>query len=237
MVEFLTRKQTASWVEDIIKEAKNQIILISPYLQLSEDLLTRLKNADKQNVDIKIIYRYDEELKPNQTQRLEDEIKRLQQLKNLSLARLKYLHAKCYYNEDCMVITSMNLYDYSEKNNWEMGILIQKEHDEEIFKKAKEEAEAISESAQKIKTRSSFVDKVDKFLKGAESLANSLVEEEPKGHCIGCGRDMIPYNKNHPICRDCWKRGIRRGRFCYRCGKEWPTTQKKSLCDTCYHTS
>ena len=35
------------------------------------------------------------------------------------------LHAKCYMNEDTAIITSMNLYEASEKNR-ELGVLIQK---------------------------------------------------------------------------------------------------------------
>jgi len=237
MVAFLTRKQTAFQVEEVIKTAEEEVVLISPYLQLSDDLVARLKDADKQGVDIKIIYRNraDEELKPNQTKKLEDEIKRLQPLKNLSLARLINLHAKCYYNENCMVITSMNLYDYSEKNNWEMGLLIHREHDAQVFEEAKVEAEAIFKNAEPIKARSSLL---GHFLKGVSKAVNSMVQDEP-GHCIGCGKDMTPYDKDHPICRDCWKRGVRQGRFCYRCGEkhERRITQKRPLCATCYGQS
>ena len=43
------------------------------------------------------------------------------------------LHAKCYFNEQNLVISSMNLYDFSEVNNWEMSILIDKDNDSEIY--------------------------------------------------------------------------------------------------------
>ena len=43
------------------------------------------------------------------------------------------LHAKCYLNEDRAIICSMNLYDYSQQTNIEMGILITKKDDEVAY--------------------------------------------------------------------------------------------------------
>ena len=39
-----------------------------------------------------------------------------------------------------MVVTSMNLYDFSEQNNREMGVLATRQEDEEFFKEAVREA-------------------------------------------------------------------------------------------------
>ena len=64
----------------------------------------------------------------------------LEQLDNLSLRFLNKLHAKCFFNEDNMVITSMNLYDFSEQNI-EMGVLINKQDEAELFNAAVIEAE------------------------------------------------------------------------------------------------
>ena len=36
----------------------------------------------------------------------------------------KNLHAKCYLNEKEALLTSMNLYEYSQEHNDEMGILV-----------------------------------------------------------------------------------------------------------------
>ncbi len=38
------------------------------------------------------------------------------------------LHAKCYLNEKAAIITSMNLYDFSQVNNNEMGVYTKLEH-------------------------------------------------------------------------------------------------------------
>ena len=42
------------------------------------------------------------------------------------------LHAKCYFNDTKMIITSMNFYDFSMMNNKEMGILIDKTVPEDL---------------------------------------------------------------------------------------------------------
>ena len=57
--------------------------------------------------------------------------KQLKQLKHIKLLYLKNFHGKCYFNEKSMVITSLNLYDYSEQNNRELGVLITREDDKE----------------------------------------------------------------------------------------------------------
>jgi phosphatidylserine/phosphatidylglycerophosphate/cardiolipin synthase-like enzyme len=55
-----------------------------------------------------------------------DEMKFLQGLRFVILKYNEDLHAKCYVNDDKMVITSLNLYEFSMANNKEMGVLIDK---------------------------------------------------------------------------------------------------------------
>nr|WP_246254484.1 hypothetical protein [Comamonas jiangduensis] len=55
----------------------------------------------------------------------------------------KNLHAKCYLNESDAIVTSLNLYEFSQINNNEMGILIRREDDAELYKDTYEEAQRI----------------------------------------------------------------------------------------------
>jgi phosphatidylserine/phosphatidylglycerophosphate/cardiolipin synthase-like enzyme len=55
----------------------------------------------------------------------------------------KNLHAKCYMNEEMCIVTSLNLYEFSQVNNNEMGILIQRADDSQLYKDAYEEAQRI----------------------------------------------------------------------------------------------
>jgi phosphatidylserine/phosphatidylglycerophosphate/cardiolipin synthase-like enzyme len=125
MAEFLTTNGTSYHIENIMIEAKSKLVLISPYLQLSKTFYERLKDASNKNVSIKIIYGKDE-LKPNERNSLAD-------LRDVELFYFENLHAKCYFNEDKMVITSMNMYEYSEVKNREMGVLIDRAIDKELF--------------------------------------------------------------------------------------------------------
>ena len=115
MAKFLTTSGVSYQVELIIKEANKKLVLISPYIQISKVLLERLQNASDKGVQIHLIYGKDE-LKPV-------EKKQLNSIENLKLYYYQNLHAKCYFNEKTMVITSMNLYEFSDKHNREMGVI------------------------------------------------------------------------------------------------------------------
>ena len=145
MAEFLTTSGTSYNIENIIIEAKSKLILVSPYLQISKTFYERLKDASNKGVSIKIIYGKDE-LKPNERNSLAD-------LKNVELFYFDNLHAKCYFNENKMVITSMNMYEFSEKNNREMGVLIDRVKDKDLFDKAVSETFSILQSSELIPLR------------------------------------------------------------------------------------
>lgn len=96
-------------------------------------------DAAKRNVNITLIYGKNE-LNANQKIILD-------RLKNIELYYCHNLHAKCYYNEYDMIISSMNLYEFSEKSNREMGVLINKVTDAAIYIDALKEIESIKNSS------------------------------------------------------------------------------------------
>ena len=55
-----------------------------------------------------------------------DEREWIDSIPSIELCFRETLHAKLYLNEKQAVLTSMNLYQFSEKNNDEMGILVSK---------------------------------------------------------------------------------------------------------------
>lgn len=126
MAKFLTTHSTASEIDTIIRNAQSWLVLISPYFQVGDIFLERLQDAGSKNVKITLVYGKTE-LKP-------EELKKLSNIKNVSLLYYENVHAKCYCNQDNAVITSMNLYEFSEKNNREMGILLQRDADAEAYK-------------------------------------------------------------------------------------------------------
>lgn len=144
MVEFLNTAKAYSAIEGIVSRAENDLVLISPYLQIPRSFVERLHYAsDRKSVNIVIVCRR-ESLK-------REEFNDLKNITRLDLLDSPHLHAKCFYNETCMVVTSLNLYEHSQINNREMGLLLTKEMDTIAFDEAVEEAEFIIETAQPIR--------------------------------------------------------------------------------------
>lgn len=135
MAKFLNTSATNFFLEELIKNAKERLILISPYLRLNDRIKELLEDKNRLKIDIRIIYGKSD-LHP-------DEIKWMQKLDYVRLSFCKNLHAKCYINEESCIISSLNLYEFSQVNNNEMGVLIKKEEDSEVFKDAYEEAQRI----------------------------------------------------------------------------------------------
>lgn len=135
MAKFLNTSGTNFFLEELIINAKERLILISPYLRLNDRIKELLEDKDRLKIDIRIVYGKSD-LHP-------DEIKWLQRLDYVRLSFCKNLHAKCYLNESECIISSLNLYEFSQVNNNEMGILIRKYEDNDVFKAAYEEAQRI----------------------------------------------------------------------------------------------
>jgi hypothetical protein len=152
MAKFLTTTGTSSAIEEIIRKAVSQLVLVTPYLKLNKHIEQRLKDANKRRVNMTIIYGKTE-LAPNQ-------IACLEQLEYLDVFYCENLHAKCYYNETTMVMSSMNLYEFSEKNNREIGVQFDVHEDQDLFAEACEEIESIisaSESMQSSVSKAKLV--------------------------------------------------------------------------------
>ena len=221
MTEFLTTQGTSHHIESITRNAKDRLFLISPYLQLSKTFFQRLKDADRRNVAITLVCKKGA-LKP-------DERSQLQQLKNLSIYFHEDLHAKSYFNEECMVITSMNIYEFSEKKNREMGILIRKEDDNKVFNDAVKEVESIINSSTKDDSRKH---KNDSY----------YPRTKQNGYCIRCGA-IIPYDLDRPFCHKCflkwleWENPDYEESCCPTCGKPTPTSKAEPQCYSCYRKS
>ncbi|MEN9335524.1 MAG: hypothetical protein RLZZ500_511 [Bacteroidota bacterium] len=118
MAQFLNTNGIASWIERIIDEAERELIILSPYMQLSDTIYHKLLNANEHGVETTLVYR--------ENQITEFQKEKLKALDNLNLMHHSNLHAKCFYNEKYLLIASMNLYEYSINNNREMGVLFRR---------------------------------------------------------------------------------------------------------------
>ena len=135
MAKFLSTTGTNYHLEELIKSASDRLILISPFLKLNDRMKELLADKNRLKIDVRIVYGKSE-LQPQ-------EIEWLRSLTYIRTSFCKNLHAKCYMNEEMCIITSLNLYEFSQVNNNEMGILIQRSDDGQLYKDAYEEAQRI----------------------------------------------------------------------------------------------
>lgn len=230
MVKFLNTRKAVAAIEDLIKEADVKLILISPYLKLSKDfkeLLTYRNNKDK----ITTVIFGKQELKP-------DEMRFLESLRFVILKFNEDLHAKCYVNDKQMIITSLNLYEFSMANNKEMGVLIDLDdlNDKSLYDEAYKEIDYINSTSQKFKFN---IDHTDVNTKTTRKIYKAQNIISGKGHCIRCNTE-IKLDPKIPLCKKCyssWKKysdPTYTEKFCHICGKGFKSSMEKPVCLDCY---
>lgn len=143
MAKFLGTTATNYHLEELIKEARERLIIISPFLKFNERFRQLLEDKDRMKIDIRIIYGKSELAPP--------EINWLGSLESVRTSFRENLHAKCYMNERAVIITSMNLYEFSQINNDEMGVYIQRDEEPELYKEVYEEVQRLIRSSQQVK--------------------------------------------------------------------------------------
>ena len=112
MIKYLTTQGNNYYLENLLKTAKSKIILISLYIKLQPRIKEILKEKKQNGIKISIVCRK-KDLKEEITEYL------------TTIFDAPRLHAKCYLNEQAAIITSLNLYEFSQQNNEEMGVYIE----------------------------------------------------------------------------------------------------------------
>src|ERR1035437_7628401 len=133
MAKYLDTSQISSELMQLLKEAKERIILVTYSLQVNTQIQERLKTKSKLGTlsEITVIY--------GNTKLKNTELEWMSEIDDLKVWQKKNLHAKCYISENKAIISSMNLYDYSQTTNIEMGFLITKAEDPEAYSKMMED--------------------------------------------------------------------------------------------------
>ncbi len=233
MAELLTTSEINARIEHIINDAKERVVLVSPYLKLGPRLQTLIEDKDRMKVEMVVIYGKNE-LSPT-------EIEWLSKLSRVRTSFCQNLHAKCYYNEFQGLVTSMNLYDYSQINNEELGVAFNKDDDRQLYEKMKEAVDRIYRSSQDIALSVQKVAKEEKKPEAPKAAAKPVAKKNAdEGHCIRCNA-TLPHDPEHPYCRDCygdWKKegkdSLSPEKFCHWCGKPNKSTLEKPVDYECY---
>ena len=144
MAKFLTTTGISHQLEEIIKGADEHLLLISPFLKVNPRLRELLEDKNRMKIDVRVIYGK-KELQPEENSWLES-------MTSIKTSFCRTLHAKCYLNEKRALLTSMNLYEYSQVNNYEMGILVSREEDPELYDGIYEDARRILRASDEVRT-------------------------------------------------------------------------------------
>ena len=167
MAKFLNTSATNYYLEELIKNASDRLILISPFLKLNDRIKELLEDKNRLKIDVRIVYGKSE-LQPM-------EISWLNELSFIRTSFCKNLHAKCYINESSCIITSLNLYEFSQVNNNEMGVYVSRDEDAEMYRDTYEEAQRIIRISDEVRVS---MQKVEKLVPDNESpKLGSAVEE------------------------------------------------------------
>lgn len=198
MVGFLTAKQALGEIEGMIARAtaNSTIVMISPHLEVSAGLMSQLTNAGRQKVAIIMVCR-GKDLRQGEREKLE-------QIPGLQLHFNERLHASCYYDDETMVITSLNLRDSSLGDSREMGVRLRRQTpgDTQAFEEARLEARLALRECQ-----------------------TDTSQPSPAGGRISQARKARKARRRH---RECSHSGVKVGKdgdceiySCSKCGKEF----------------
>jgi|SRR5690554_999413 len=124
MSKFLTGKELEDAVYDIIWETENTLMIVSPFIKL-DDYFKKLFDKHENNPRIHLLLVFGKNEKAVKKSMSKADFDYFKKFLNVSIVYVPNLHAKYYGNEKKGIITSINLYDYSFKNNIEFGVFSQ----------------------------------------------------------------------------------------------------------------
>ena len=221
MAKFLDTKDIISAIQKILKNAKEEVVLISPYIDFDERYKQLIREKNDEHISVTLVWGK----KKSQFKFGSQERDWIKSMEFVDVIFYKELHAKCYLNENEAVITSMNLYKASQEN-MEMGISITKQEDNDAYEDLRKEVKRIIRE----KPKQNFI----------------VIQKTPKvsseeGHCIRCGI-KIKLNQKSPYCLtdyQKWKKSedetyVKQKGVCHICGKPNSSSMKKPVCMDCW---
>ncbi|MDQ3200232.1 MAG: phospholipase D family protein [Verrucomicrobiota bacterium] len=135
MAKFLNTSAANYYLEEIIRLARDRLILISPVLKLNDRVKELLEDKNQRKIEVHLAYEKND-LEP-------EEINWLRRLSFVRTSFCRNLHAKCYLNEQFGIVSSLNLHELSHAKSNEIGVLVSKDDDEELFQSLADEADRI----------------------------------------------------------------------------------------------
>lgn len=235
MATFLDTTGGSYHLEQIIKGAQERLVLISPYLRTNERIREFLDDRERLKIDIRVVY--------GKTDLAPDEMSWLRSKTGIRTSFCKNLHAKCYVNEKFALITSMNLYEFSQANNNEMGILVEREKEPELYGTIWSEVQRLIRISEEVRVSVERIPAEEPAQESKsekkEGAARTAAKAGDQGFCIAC-RKSLPLDPTHPYCHGCyatWKAkrdDTKEEKHCHICGTANKSSLKRPACYDCY---
>ena len=126
MAKFVKGNQLNAEIESLFDDAESQLTIISPYIKLHKSFIDSLKpKLTNPNLEVILVFGKNEANKSRSLS--QEDFEFFSQFANVKIYYEPRLHAKYYANQNKAILSSMNLYDYSQNHNIEFGIVTYRE--------------------------------------------------------------------------------------------------------------
>ena len=221
---------------EIIRNSKEYCFLITPFFQPWPILQRELEKAAQQEKKIIFILR--------NTPENHWDFESLNDNFGFDVIFVERLHTKLYLNENECLISSMNLYESSKDNNYELGYYFKNRQQSKNFKETVIDNDILLGHPAILKGRyfTNIDDNTNQNLNKNNPTSFSQKNLE-HGFCIRCG-DPISLNPANPLCNECfrewanWENYDYEERFCHICRTDFSnsfgaTSYNNPVCSDC----
>ena len=230
-MQIFTDGDVTEAILDVFENARSEVVVVTPYLDLSTRAETAIQRARQRNVEVTFVVRK-QRRKPNFKASLS-----VLRNNNIKVWELNRLHAKIYYNDSTVLLTSMNLIRSSMDKGREVACILgdstSKLQVRNYVQGLIEEARRPQRASKPVAAQAaSFLGRVFTGLRSWTYGQGGAVRE---GFCISCHEDIV-FNRRFALCAEhaaLWQRRFS-GNYCHKCGASAKTTKAKPLCDSCY---
>ena len=247
MATFLNTTGVSYALEELIRGADERLVLISPFLRVNQRIRDLLADKDRLKIDTRVVY--------GKSELSKEESEWLSSTPSIRTSYCANLHAKCYLNEKKALVTSMNLYEFSQVNNIEMGVLVDRGEDGPLYDAIYEAAQAILRGSEEhnhphrlgaVQQKTTKRDR-SQTANGDASARKGTRRRKPsasdggdrRGFCIRC-RGGLTADPCKPYCAGCFKSWARyenkvyKENHCHLCGKDHHATLQRPVCRPCF---
>ena len=242
MARFITGKSLNSAIASLFDSARAQIIIISPYIKLHPEYRKILvKHRDNPRLEVTLVFGKNE---GNLSKSLnEEDFKFFRDFQNIEIRYEPRLHAKYYANEAEAILSSMNLYEFSQDNNIEAGVVTQARGLKEVAQKLWDGKETLDKQAwvfvaTVVEGSKIMFRRVPEFEKGflgfRRNFKKSHITHDDLSRVYGLSSTKTSTVREVPI-EGVGEKNIPAG-YCIRTGQRIPFDLSNPLCEKAFQT-